>query len=218
MFCGRRTGDGQDGFSGRDISGWVQAARNASVNWPEEAGDAEVREEIRRLLLGAEGLKGRTPEDLRWLTERVFLALRRDLYFLEKYSKDPSVTEIMVNGPDKIFIEKDGQMLRTDLFFEDRETLVSVIRRLAANVDREINEVHPIVDARTEEGYRVNAVYQNVALEGPILTIRKLPESAYTMEDLVRFGTLTEECAAFLMKFIRTHMNVMDKAYPNPLD
>lgn len=195
-------------FEGEEIARWVRKARDESSYWGEEANDAVVREELRCLFLRVEELADRTPGELRWLTERVFLALRRDLYFLEEFSRDPKVTEIMVNGPSKIFIEREGRLIRTELFFEDRETLVSVIRRLAANVGREINEVHPIVDARTEEGYRVNAVYHNVALDGPILTIRKFPESAYTMEDLVRFGTLPEACAVYLEELVRRRYNL----------
>ena len=113
----------------------------------------------------------------------------------------------MVNGKDDIFIEKSGRLLKADRNFATTEELEEVIRRVAANVHREINELSPIVDARLKDGSRVNAVYKNIALNGPIFTIRKFPEKGYTMNDLIAMGTLTEECADFLKVMVRDGYN-----------
>ncbi|HYE69561.1 MAG TPA: ATPase, T2SS/T4P/T4SS family, partial [Anaerovoracaceae bacterium] len=113
-----------------------------------------------------------------------------------------------VNGIDNIFIERKGKIERLDLHFETKEDLEEIIRRIAAKVHREINELNPIVDARLDDGSRVNAVYKNIALNGPILTIRRFPESRILMEDLLRMGTITEEAAEFLKALVQSGYNI----------
>jgi len=113
----------------------------------------------------------------------------------------------MVNGIDNIFIESRGVVEKTDLKFESVDQLEELIRRLAAKVHREINELNPIVDARLEDGSRVNAVYKNIALNGPILTIRKFPKKAITMEALVESGSITSEAAEFLQMLVKAGYN-----------
>jgi pilus assembly protein CpaF len=136
------------------------------------------------------------------LINQVYFSIRKDLSILHPYSVDNDVTEIMVNGKDNVFIERFGNLERVESAFISTEELEEVIRRIAAKVHREINELNPIVDARLPDGSRVNAVYKNIAMNGPILTIRKFPEKAITMDDLIRFGTITEEAADFLEKMI----------------
>ena len=113
----------------------------------------------------------------------------------------------MVNGPNHIFIEKDGRISKSEYFFDTTEELEEVIRRIAARVHREINEMVPILDARLENGDRVNAVYKNIALGGPSLSIRKFPKKAMTMEMLIESGSITREAAAFLEKIVRAGYN-----------
>lgn len=138
----------------------------------------------------------------------VFNATRKDLDLLQPYADDKEVSEIMVNGIDNIFIEKKGKIEKLDAHFETKEDLEEIIRRIAAKVHREINELNPIVDARLEDGSRVNAVYKNVALNGPILTIRRFPENKITMEDLLKKGTITSEAAEFLESLVRAGYNI----------
>ncbi|MDD3168874.1 MAG: CpaF family protein, partial [Eubacteriales bacterium] len=121
---------------------------------------------------------------------------------------DKEVSEIMVNGIDHIFIEKKGKIEKLDLHFESIDDLEEIIRRIAAKVHREINEMNPIVDARLDDGSRVNAVYKNVALNGPILTIRRFPENRITMEDLLRIETITGEAAEFLKILVKSGYNI----------
>lgn len=141
------------------------------------------------------------------LIRRVFYSLRRDLDILQPYIEDEQVSEIMVNGTDDVFIEIGGRLERVDLKFDTVEELEELIRRLAAGAHREINELNPIVDARMPDGSRVNAVYKNIALNGPILTIRKFPQQAIEMADLICMGSITQEAADFLEKLVRAGYN-----------
>jgi pilus assembly protein CpaF len=138
----------------------------------------------------------------------VFYRIRKDLSILQPLAEDRDVSEIMVNGKDRVFIEKKGRVYETGLYFESAEELEEVIRRIASGVHREINEMNPVLDARLADGSRVNAVYRNVALNGPILTIRKFPESRITMEDLLSFGTITAEAAGFLRTVVECAYNI----------
>lgn len=139
--------------------------------------------------------------------EQVFYAIRKDLDILYPYAIDDSVSEIMVNGKDNIFIERKGQLIKSEETFSSTEALEEVIRRIAGKVHREINELTPIVDARLEDGSRVNAVYKNIAINGPILTIRKFPKKAITMENLIKNQTITQEAAAFMKKIVESGYN-----------
>lgn len=138
---------------------------------------------------------------------KIFYSIRKDLDILQPYADDETVSEIMVNGKDDIFVERNGIIEKTGESFEKTEDLEEVIRRAAAGIHREINELNPIVDARLHDGSRINAVYKNIALNGPILTIRKFPQKAFTMKDLIGFGTLTQECADYLKMLVETGYN-----------
>lgn len=141
------------------------------------------------------------------LIERIFLSLRREMDILQPYIEDRTISEIMVNGKDDIFAERNGRTERLPLSFDSTEELEELIRRIASKVHREINELNPIVDARLSDGSRVNAVYKNIALNGPILTIRKFPDKVMTPEDLIRSGTMTEEEAGFLKILVASGYN-----------
>lgn len=114
------------------------------------------------------------------LIQRIFLSLRRELGILQPLAEDSTISEIMVNGKDHVFVERGGRLERTPLFFESDDELEELIRRIAARVNREINELNPIVDARLTDGSRVNAVLGNISIDGPALTIRKFPEVSYS--------------------------------------
>ncbi|MBR0309062.1 MAG: CpaF family protein [Mogibacterium sp.] len=121
---------------------------------------------------------------------------------------DPQINEIMVNGPEKIFIEKNRALVPVDDAFTSVTELEETIRMFAADVHREINEANPIVDARLPSGYRVNGVLRNVALNGPILTIRKFREKEIEMDELVGCASLSKECAEDLAALVRSGYNV----------
>lgn len=141
------------------------------------------------------------------LIEKTFNAMRR-LDILQPIIDDRSVTEIMINGPDCIFVENRGKVTKLDLTFESRERLEDVIQNIVSRVNRVVNEASPIVDARLQDGSRVNIVLPPIALNGPIVTIRKFPEKPMTMEQLVQYGSLTEEAAEALSRMVRAKYNI----------
>lgn len=160
--------------------------------------DEEAMERIEEFVFSQKKAGSCSHRENRKVIERIFLSLRKEMDILQPYIDDKSISEIMVNGKDRIFIERNGIPERLPLQFDTTDDLEELIRRIASRVHREINELNPIVDARLSDGSRVNAVYRNIALNGPILTIRKFPEKVMDMEDLLRNGTVTEEEAGFL--------------------
>lgn len=131
--------------------------------------------------------------------ENIFYKTRSRLGILKPLVDDPDITEIMVNGPDTIFVEKAGILSKMDMAFDSVGELEEVMQNIAAQVHREINELNPIVDARLADGSRVNGVYKNVAVNGPILTIRKFSNRYMKMDELIDNGTVSED-GAFLLK------------------
>ncbi len=128
---------------------------------------------------------------------------------LEPLLADESITEIMVNGPKKIFVERAGKLQRVNITFESDEHLMRVIERIVAPLGRRIDESSPTVDARLKDGSRVNAVIPPISLQGPILTIRKFFKKPLTVEDLIRFGTITEEAMEFLRASVIAATNII---------
>ena len=142
------------------------------------------------------------------LIKKVYAKTRSKLGMLEPYINDESINEIMVNGKDHFFFEdSDGIGFVFDCF-DSTEELEEIIRNIAAGVHREINEMNPILDARLADGSRVNAVYKNVAVDGPVLTIRKFSKDRITIDEMVGHGTLTRECADFLKTLVECGYNI----------
>ena len=141
------------------------------------------------------------------LVDSVFNSMRR-MDILEPLLKDPSITEIMINGPDNIFIEKNGRSEKIPMRFETKEQLEDMIQRIVSKINRSVNEAQPIVDARLSDGSRVNVVLNPIALNGPLVTIRKFAEIPLTMEKLIEFGAITQEAASFLEKLVKAKYNL----------
>lgn len=141
------------------------------------------------------------------LRQELFYSIRK-LDILQELIDDNTVTEIMVNGTDSIFVEKSGRLFQWDKNFETGEKLQDVIQQIVAKSNRVVNESSPIVDARLENGSRVNVVLGPVALNGPILTIRRFPDKPIGITDLIRFGALTVECSKFLEKLVICGYNI----------
>ncbi len=140
--------------------------------------------------------------------DRIFNGMRR-LDILQPLLEDQTITEIMVNGPECIFIERAGRLEAVDAVFESRKKLEDVIQNIVARLNRLVNEASPIVDARLQDGSRVNVVLSPIALEGPILTIRKFPEKSITMSELISFGSLSLEAAEFLKQMVKAKYNIL---------
>ena len=138
----------------------------------------------------------------------IFLRVSSKYSILSNYIEDPSINEIMVNGYNRIFVEKNKKITEVDNSFYSDDELEGLIRMFASDIHREINEAHPIVDARLENGYRVNGVLKNVALNGPILTIRKFANDEITLDDLVNNDTMPRVCSDFLTKLVAAKYNI----------
>ncbi|MGI6020675.1 MAG: CpaF family protein [Lachnospiraceae bacterium] len=142
------------------------------------------------------------------LADSLFCSVRK-LDILQELIDDPDVTEIMINGPENIFIEKGGKLFRWNKKFSSVRKLEDVIQQIVGKCNRVVNERIPIVDARLSDGSRINAVISPVALNGPILTIRRFPEKPITMTDLINYGSITPEAASFLKKLVRASYSII---------
>ena len=142
------------------------------------------------------------------LRNALFMSVRR-MDILEELLENDDVTEIMINGWNKIFIEKDGKIEAFEKSFSSPEKLEDVIQQMASKCNRVINMLQPIVDARLAGGERINAVIAPVALDGPVLTIRKFPEKPITMERLLKLESITEDAAIFLEKLMKAGYTIL---------
>ncbi|MCI8504722.1 MAG: CpaF family protein [Lachnospiraceae bacterium] len=141
------------------------------------------------------------------LRKVLFNSLRR-LDVIQEFLEDETVTEIMINGPDKIFIERAGKLFKSEKQFSSREKLEDVIQQIVSRVNRTVNEANPIVDARLEDGSRVNVVLRAAAIDGPAVTIRKFGKVGFSLKQLVESGMLTEEAAEFLKECVWSRKNI----------
>ena len=169
--------------------------------------DEEIKDIIDELIIARSkeymiGLKDRGR-----LRQELFYSIRK-LDILQELIDDNDVTEIMVNGTEEIFIEKSGQVMGYGMRFESKEKLEDVIQKIAAGCNRTVNEASPIVDARLENGARVNVVLSPVALNGPALTIRRFPDKPIGMRELMEWGSITEEAISFLSRLVRAKYNI----------
>lgn len=178
-----------------------------SIDLRREIPDEEIRDAITDTVFKKSKEIFMTVSEKKNLVDSVFNSMRR-FDVLQPIIEDAAVTEIMINGPDNIFIEKGGQIYKLDKRFESREKLEDVIQSVVSKVNRTVNESSPIVDARLQDGSRVNIVLPPVALNGPIMTIRKFPERPMTVEQLIRFGSVTDEAADLLDRLVKAKFNM----------
>lgn len=142
------------------------------------------------------------------LRKNIYHAIR-ELGKLQELLEDPEITEIMVNGTEPVFVEKKGRLSQIPVRFETEEKLCHVIWQIAAGCNRTVNEARPIMDGRLKDGSRVNVVLPPVALNGPLLTIRRFPEKPITMEQLIRFSSISREAAEFLASLVKAGYNIL---------
>ncbi len=161
--------------------------------------DAVLSEEIKKLAIPMEVRKS--------LRLQIFYSLRK-LDVLQGLVDNPNITEIMINGTDNIFIERNGVIERHETRFESKEKLEDVVQQIVASCNRVVNESSPIVDARLENGSRVNIVLSPVALNGPIITIRRFPEHPFTMDKLIEMGALSEYLKDYLEVLVKSGVNI----------
>ena len=147
-------------------------------------------------------------EDRTKLRKEVFRALRQ-LDVLQELIEDPQITEIMINGTEHIFLEREGELTKWDNSFESEEKLNDIIQQIVSACNRVVNEASPIVDARLQNGSRVNVVLKPIALNGPIVTIRRFPDKPIDMKRLIELGAIDEEMAQLLKKLVRAGYNIL---------
>jgi len=177
------------------------------LDFSQELTDDEIIEIIDKNILLKSREKYISYQDKTYIANQLFNSLRR-LDILQPLIEDPEITEIMVNGIDNIFVEKKGEIKQVDLKFSSREKLEDIIQNVVSSVNRVVNEGTPICDARLLDGSRVNVVMPPIALNGPILTIRKFSQSYITMDHLIELDAITNEAANFLEKAVRAKYNI----------
>lgn len=174
-----------------------------SRNMPDE----EIKDIIDELIIAQSKESYIDLKNKKRLRQELFYSIRK-LDILQELIDNPSITEIMINGTEEIFIEKAGQIMPYGVCFESKEKLEDVIQRIVSGCNRTINEASPIVDARLENGSRVNIVLSPVALNGPIVTIRRFSDQPIGMKELKELGSITEEADLFLSKLVKAKYNI----------
>ena len=177
------------------------------VDYGKELNDSEIEDMIDEAILKEKELESFPVNFRQRLKKELFDSMRR-LDILQIFVEDSAVTEIMINGKDQIFVEKEGSIKKLDIGFESEEKLQDVIQQIVAGCNRVVNEASPIVDARLANGARVNVVMKPIALNGPIVTIRRFPEKPITMKELLLKKSINSEAAAFLEKLVVAKYNI----------
>ncbi|MBQ7777251.1 MAG: CpaF family protein [Lachnospiraceae bacterium] len=193
-----------------DYLAWKQQLREQvleKLDYGRELSDKEVLERIDEVILRQEQLRLLPLAISRQLRTDLFDSLRR-LDILQNLIEDPGITEIMINGPDCIFVEREGRLSELEAGFESTEKLKDVIQQIVAGCNRVVNEASPIVDARLKNGARVNIVMTPIALDGPIVTIRRFPDKPITMEGLIKNHSISPEAADFLKMLVTAKYNI----------
>ncbi len=169
-----------------------------------------VQQQIRRIL--EELLAGEETPLSRLEREKLVLDVRHETFGLgpiEPLMRDPTVSDILVNGAREVYVERRGKLERTEVVFRDNAHLLQTIDRIVAQVGRRVDESSPMVDARLLDGSRVNAIIPPLALDGPVLSIRRFAVDPYRMSDLLGFGTLTPALAEILEAAVRARLNIL---------
>lgn len=169
--------------------------------------DDEIRAVISEVIAEKSHEKYLSLSEKKQIMDGIFNSMR-GLDALQPLVDDPSVTEIMINGPEDIFIEQNGRLFKKNVKFDSEEKLQNVIQNIVAKVNRTVNESTPIVDARLQDGSRVNVVLPPIALNGPTVTIRKFPENPMTVEQLIAYKSITPEVAEFLERCVKAKYNI----------
>lgn len=192
----------------QEIKREIQRELLAELDFSKELDETELLEMIDAKIHATALEKGLWLEERKEMRKEIFRAMRQ-LDILQELIEDPGITEIMINGKDHIFIERGGRLYRWENGFDSEEKLSTIIQQIVAGCNRVVNEASPIVDARLENGSRVNVVLKPIALNGPIVTIRRFPEKPMDMETLIKYGALREVHSEFLKKLVQAGYNIM---------
>lgn len=192
------------------FSEWIQKVREKvleRIDFSSETSDEKVLELIDEEIVSLAAGNGILVSEMKQLRQEIFHSLRK-LDILQDLVDDPSITEIMVNGADAVFVEREGRVQQLPLRFGSKERLMDVTTRIVSSCNRVVSESSPIADARLPNGDRVNVVLAPAALNGPILTIRRFPEHPIEIPDLLELGSLSLEVAEFLGTLVQAGYNL----------
>lgn len=186
---------------------YIKNLARESLDFNQDLKDEDIMELITGLVFTESAKSYIGTNEKKEIIETVFNSIRR-LDVLQPMLDNPEITEIMINGPKDIFIERAGRIHKSETSFDSKEKLEDVIQSIVGKVNRTVNEASPIVDARLVDGSRVSVVLPPVALNGPILTIRKFSDKAITMEKMIQWGTISLEAAEFLHLLVKAKYNI----------
>ena len=194
----------------KDWEKWSRELRKRvqeQLDLSRELSDEEVQELIDREILKTSRENCLLLEEKLRLQKELFNSMRR-LDMLQELIEDPDVTEIMVNGPRDIFIERSGRLTRWERSFSSKGKLEDVVQQIVSFCNRSVSKANPIADARLADGSRVNIVLDPVALNGPVVTIRRFPKEPVRMRQLLEWGSISAEAAAFLQQVVKAGYNI----------
>lgn len=192
----------------KEVVGNIKTKILHEIDYKAEVADTELKEMIGEEVLLYKNEGKISLYESKMIGKELFFSLRK-LDILQELIDDPETTEIMINGCDNIFIEKKGRIIQLKQKFDSIEKLNDVIQQIVASCNRTVNEVSPIVDARLENGSRVNIVLNPVALNGPIVTIRRFSNNPMTIKRLEQINSLTKEASIFLEKLVKAGYNII---------
>ena len=179
----------------------------SSIDVEHEASDDKIKDSIDEIILKDNEIRKLSIAEKIRLKKEIFHSIR-GMDVLQELLEDESITEIMVNGKDKVFYEKKGNIFKSELSFNSEEKLQDIIQQIVSKVNRRVNEATPIVDTRLKDGSRVNVVLNPIAINGPIITIRKFPKERLSMDKLIEIGAITIEAAKELETFVKAGYNI----------
>lgn len=185
----------------------IEAVVRERVDTTREMEEEEIREIIDDVILEFSSEFCMNLREKEQLATELFNVLKR-LDILQELVDDDSITEIMINGPKNIFFERGGRIFRWDKEFSDEGRLYDIAQQIAARANRMVNESIPILDTRLSNGSRVNIVLPPVALDGPVITIRKFYQNPITIQKLIQIGSITAEAAQFLENAVKARYNI----------
>lgn len=190
-----------------NLQGEVYQAVMNRMDFNKDFSDREIMDLIDDVIVSESKEKSIEISERGRLKKDLFYAIRK-LDVLQQFLEDPEITEIMVNGKDHIFIEKNGVLEETESSLISEEKLENLITQIVSKCNRRVNESLPIVDARLEDGSRVNVVMKPIAIDGAAITIRKFPKNPIDMDYLVQIGSISAEAASFLKKLVIAGYNI----------
>lgn len=177
------------------------------IDFSDELSEEEVLKSVDDIITSLPERESMSLEEILDLRKEVYNSIKK-YDVIQEYLDDETVSEIMINGVEAIFVERCGTLFKTDKTFSSKEKLEDVIQQMVGSCNRRVNEAYPIADARLSTGERINVVLAPVALNGPIVTIRRFPKSPITMERLIELGALGEDAAFFLQRLVRARYNI----------